>query len=72
MFRVSARTSVCRTRMNCRMWGISFLIIAISEDPQPSEATGSPRPQLMWEASSGPSRRTVKPFWCWARGSASL
>ena len=34
MSRVSARTSVCRTRTNCRIWGSSFRISAISEDPQ--------------------------------------
>ena len=46
--------------MNCRMWGVSRLTIAICDDPQPSEAMGSASDQVMGEA-PGPARRTFKP-----------
>ena len=35
-------------RTNCWIWGSSLVIIVIVEAPQPSEATGSPRPQVIW------------------------
>ena len=60
--RASAATSACRTRTNCRRWGSSPVTIAICDDPQPAEVTGSPRLQVMWEP-CGLSRRTFKPFW---------
>ena len=42
LVRAEARTRTCRTRTNCRIWGSSPVIIAIREDPQPSESAGSP------------------------------
>ena len=57
--------------MNCPIWGSSVLIIPIREDPQPSEATGSPRAQVMW-APSDTFRRTFKLFWCLPRSIISL
>ena len=71
VFRASARTSACRTRTNCRIWGSSPLTIAIRADPQPSEATGSRRPQVM-EQPSGPSRRAFMLSWPPVRSSISL
>ena len=60
VLRAPARTSACRTRTNYWIWGSSLWTIVIREAPQPSESTGSFRPQPMWEPSS-PGRRTFRP-----------
>ena len=49
----SARTSACRTRTNCRMWGSRFVTVVIRDELQPSASTGSRRPQG--------DRRAVRP-----------
>ena len=51
--------------------GSSPSTIAIREDPQPSEATGSRRPQVM-EQPSGPSSRAFMLSWPPVRNSISL
>ena len=71
LFRASARTSACRTQTNCRICGSSRVTILIREAVQPSESTGSRRPQAM-EDPSGPSRRTFMLFWPPPRSSISL
>ena len=55
----SARTSACRTRTNCRMWGSRFVTVVIRDELQPSASTGSRRPQVI-EEPSGPSSRAFR------------
>ena len=56
-----ARTSACRTRMNCRMWGVSRLTIAICDDPQPSRERPVKRAGGVTRRAAA-QRRTAQPL----------